>query len=156
MSSSEFDVAGEVHLITRLMRELIKAGDDYSRSLGKSLDVNPTDFKVMQHLMENGPQTPTQLANAIGVTSGALTQSLDRLEKLNHAHRTRSSSDRRSVLVVANQDSVKKAWQGITPLIARSAELVSQMDPEEQRAIKKFISGMIDAYSSSTSTSHFN
>lgn len=154
MSNSDFAREGVVHPITELMRELIKAGDEYSRSLGKSLDVNPTDFKVMQHLMENGPQTPTQLAQAIGVTSGALTQSLDRLEKLNHAIRTRSDSDRRSVLVVANQESVKRAWQGISPLIAKSEELVSQMDPADQLAIQKFISEMIDAYSASIGPSH--
>jgi len=146
MSSASGPSGGSYNSATELMRELLKASEDYSKALGRQLEINQTDLKVMEHLIENGPQSPTQLANAVGITTGALTQSLDRLEALNHTSRERSSSDRRSVAVVANPESIKKAWQGIKPLIEKSEELLSKMSREERVGVEKFLTGMIDAY----------
>lgn len=146
MSSALGPNGGSYNSATELMRELLKASEEYSKALGRQLEINPTDLKVMEHLIENGPQTPTQLAQAVGITTGALTQSLDRLEALDHTVRERSSSDRRSVTVVANPQSIKKAWQSIRPLIQKSEELLSQMSKQEQLAVEKFLTGMITAY----------
>ena len=137
---------GSVNSATSLIRDLLKAMDEYSKSLGEELEVNPTDLKVMEHLIENGPMTPTELARAVGVTSGALTQSLDRLEKVGHTTRQRSTADRRSVEVVANPASVGRAWKRIQPLITESEKMLAGMNKTEQEAVERYLSGMISAY----------
>ena len=138
--------AGSVNSATGLIRDLLKATDEYSKSLGEELAVNPTDLKVMEHLIERGPMTPSELAKAVGVTSGSLTQSLDRLEKVGHTTRQRSATDRRSVAVVANPESIRRAWARIQPLIVSSEKILAGMSAQEKEAVEKYLSGMISAY----------
>ncbi len=148
MSVADSNARTEVHEVTELMRQLVKSGADFSKRLGSSLELNPTDLKVMEQLMELGEQTPTQLAKAVGITTGALTQSLDRLEAQDHTSRRKSDTDRRSLVVKPNPESVRRAWLGISPLIEASEKLLAQMSEAEKRAVKRFISGMIAAYQS--------
>lgn len=131
-----------------LMRKLFKANQEYSRILGEQLDVNPTDLKVMEFLMENGPATPGTIATAVGVTAGALTQSLDRLEKVGHTRREQNPSDRRSIRVVPNPESVERAWAEIRPLIQASAQVLETMNPAEREAVARFLETMLEAYRS--------
>ncbi len=98
--------------------------------------------------MENGPATPGSIATAVGVTAGALTQSLDRLEKVGHTRREQNPSDRRSIRVVPNPKSVERAWAEIRPLIQASAQVLETMDPAEREAVAKFLETMLEAYRS--------
>jgi Transcriptional regulators len=148
MSVADLNPRTEVHAVTELMRQLVKSGADYSKRLGSSLELNPTDLKVMEQLMELGEQTPTQLAKAVGITTGALTQALDRLELQNHTSRIRSETDRRSLVVKPNPETVRRAWLGINPLTEASEKLLAQMSEAEKQAVRRFISGMIAAYQS--------
>ncbi|MEN9955073.1 MAG: hypothetical protein RLZZ41_737 [Actinomycetota bacterium] len=139
-----------------LLRKLFKANAEYAILVGEHLQVNPTDFKVMEHLMENGPSTPGDLANAAGVTAGALTQSLDRLEALGHTHRERNPKDRRSVSVVANPKSVDRAWDEILPLIQASNTTTANMSEIERRAVVAFLAEMLAVYKHQTEKAKSN
>jgi DNA-binding MarR family transcriptional regulator len=59
----------------------------------------PVEFKAMDHLIEAGELTPTELSDRLALTSGAVTALLDRLERLGWVRRERHPSDRRSVVV---------------------------------------------------------
>jgi DNA-binding MarR family transcriptional regulator len=139
-----------------LLRKLFKANAEYAILVGEHLQVNPTDFKVMEHLMENGPSTPGDLASAAGVTAGALTQSLDRLEALGHTHRERNPKDRRSLSVVANPKSVDRAWGEILPLIQASNTTTANMSEIEKRAVVAFLAEMLAAYKRQTEKAKSN
>ncbi len=133
-----------------LLRKLFKVNAEFTRLVGEQLQVNPTDFKVMEHLIENGPSTPGDLASAVGITAGALTQSLDRLEAVGHTHRERNPKDRRSVSVVANPASVDRAWVEIMPLIQASNNTTASMSDIERKAVVRFLSEMLDNYERQT------
>jgi DNA-binding MarR family transcriptional regulator len=139
-----------------LLRKLFKANEEFTKLVGEQLQVNPTDFKVMEHLIENGPSTPGDLANAVGVTAGALTQSLDRLEAVGHTHRERNPNDRRSVSVVANPASVDRAWGAIMPLIQASNSTTSSMSDIERKAVVTFLSEMLAIYERRTESAKSN
>jgi DNA-binding MarR family transcriptional regulator len=104
----------------------------------------------MEHLIENGPSTPGDLASAVGITAGALTQSLDRLEAVGHTHRERNPKDRRSVSVVANPASVDRAWVEIMPLIQASNNTTASMSDIERKAVVRFLSEMLEIYERQT------
>lgn len=134
------------HPATRLLRELIEASADYSRRLGEGLDVNPTDMRAMEYLIERGPSPIGELAKALEITPGAMTQAVDRLERVGHAKRERSESDRRQVVVVPNPDSVRKAWAEIRPLIETSQRAIANLSPEQQEAVVEFLQAMVEVY----------
>jgi DNA-binding MarR family transcriptional regulator len=135
---------------TSLIRQLFKANLEYAKALGEKLEVNPTDFKVMEYLMEHGPSSPGAIAGAVGVTAGALTQSLDRLEKVGHTKREHSLKDRRSINVVPNPKSVEAAWAGVLPLAETSIQTLESMTEGERLAVVRFLEQMTAVYARQT------
>jgi DNA-binding MarR family transcriptional regulator len=68
------------------------------------------DFKCAELLVRNGPMTAGQLAKATGLTTGAITGIVDRLEKAGWARREDDPNDRRRVIIHPGpQDNQKTA-----------------------------------------------
>ncbi|MGO9934227.1 MAG: MarR family winged helix-turn-helix transcriptional regulator [Steroidobacteraceae bacterium] len=61
--------------------------------------VHPTDLIAASHLHEAGPTTAGRLAQVVGLSTGAMTACIDRLEKAGIAKRDADSSDRRKVII---------------------------------------------------------
>ncbi|HEY5539851.1 MAG TPA: MarR family transcriptional regulator [Coriobacteriia bacterium] len=58
-----------------------------------------TDFTLLEALLHIGPQTPTALAERLGLTSGSITAALDRLEIRSLVARAQNPADLRSRVV---------------------------------------------------------
>ena len=65
-----------------------------------------TDMKALQIVLREGPQTAGQLAARLRLTTGAVTNVLDRLERQSLIARTPHSEDRRKIIVSANTDAL--------------------------------------------------
>jgi DNA-binding MarR family transcriptional regulator len=63
------------------------------------MQINRTDHRCLDILDRSGPLTAGDLASASGLTAGAITVVLDRLERSGYARRMRDTADRRRVLV---------------------------------------------------------
>src|SRR5690554_3204400 len=72
------------------------------------VSVNATDLAAMQHLIRSGPLTPTDLAHRLSISTAAATTVVDRLTALGHASRIPNPADRRGLLVVPSEDSVRR------------------------------------------------
>src|SRR5687768_972666 len=89
-----------VHSATSLLREIREVTGEFEARLGAALTVNPTDLAAMEHLIQDGPLSPTDLAKRIGVSTAAVTTIVDRLTAVGHVTRMPHPTDRRGVLVV--------------------------------------------------------
>ena len=97
MASAEHDqLVGEV---AREIAEFQAATDLVDEAIAARLGVNRTDLRCLGLLSIRGPLTAGQLAQASGLSPGATTTALDRLERAGYARRIRDVADRRSVLV---------------------------------------------------------
>ena len=85
-------VAGEI----ALSQSATGAVDEAAADL---LGLNPTDLRCMGRLYGHGPSTAGELAAACGLSRGAMTTALDRLERAGYARRVHSEADRRRVVV---------------------------------------------------------
>lgn len=137
---------GETHPATLLLREFLDVTDDFERGLGAELNVNPTDLTAMQHLIVAGALTPTTLAQRLGLSSGAITTVIDRLEGLGHVRRTPNPDDRRGTLVVPVPASVGRAMSRIIPMVTEVDRAISAFDPDEQAVITRYLTQVVDAY----------
>ena len=74
--------------------------------------LNATDMECLRLLFLKGVATPTELARHTGLTSGATTAMLDRLEKADLIERRPNPNDRRGTLIVPAPSSAEKvaAW----------------------------------------------
>jgi MarR family 2-MHQ and catechol resistance regulon transcriptional repressor len=65
----------------------------------ESFDVGLSDFGVMEMLLHKGPQPVNEIGRRIGLTSGAITTAVDRLESCEWVTRENDPSDRRARVV---------------------------------------------------------
>lgn len=74
--------------------------------------LNATDMECLRLLSQKGTATPTELAKHTGLTSGATTAMLDRLEKAGLIERQPNPNDRRGTLIAPEKSSSAKmaAW----------------------------------------------
>jgi DNA-binding MarR family transcriptional regulator len=63
------------------------------------LGLNLTDLHAMDIIQQHGRLTAGELAELSGLTTGAVTAVVDRLERMGYARRVRDEADRRRVMV---------------------------------------------------------
>jgi DNA-binding MarR family transcriptional regulator len=83
------------------------------------------------------------------VTTGAMTNVLDRLEEAGLTRRLRNPADRRSVIVEATEEGVALWYAAVNELGAQEAGVVSVLSEREQRdlnnLLRKLLAGFGDA-----------
>jgi DNA-binding MarR family transcriptional regulator len=90
------------------LRELSTSTVLAASSIAQKVGMGPNDLKGAELLVRNGPMTAGQLAKATGLTSGAITGIVDRLEKAGWARREADSHDRRRVIIHPGPQDNKK------------------------------------------------
>jgi DNA-binding MarR family transcriptional regulator len=96
MSSRKRELFGQ--LIDEVRRSQL-ATDRFDQAVADALGLNRTDMRCTDVLDREGRVTAGRLAEATGLTSGAITSVIDRLERAGFARRVNDPADRRRVLV---------------------------------------------------------
>jgi DNA-binding MarR family transcriptional regulator len=71
----------------------------FDQAVADAAGLNRTDMRIIDVLDREGAVTAGRLADVTGLSSGAMTTALDRLERSGLARRVRDAADRRRVLV---------------------------------------------------------
>ncbi|KAB8191074.1 MarR family transcriptional regulator [Nonomuraea phyllanthi] len=132
-------------------RELIAAVSDQGRVtamrsalfhvvVAARAGINVTDFNCLAVLDKEGPMTPHELAERIGLTrGGAITAAIDRLERAGYASRRRDATDRRRVLVELVREGPYQDLLGFLEGVDRAyAELAAGYSDEELAVVHDF------------------
>jgi DNA-binding MarR family transcriptional regulator len=108
--------------LARELRQFHELGASFFRAAAARIGMTVTDMQVMDLLESTGPTTAGQLADLTGLTTGAITGMLNRLEESGLARRERDPNDGRRVIVRLERgkderheigplfDSMGKAW----------------------------------------------
>lgn len=81
----------------------------FRNAMNEWVGLNATDMECLRLLFLKGISTPSELARHTGLTSGATTAMLDRLEKAGSIERRPNPDDRRGTLIVPAKSSAEKA-----------------------------------------------
>src|ERR1700730_12884533 len=98
--------------ITQLVTETQRSSDIstfFIHAVAAKAGINPTDLKVLSVLSRQGPLSAGRVAELTGLTTGAITFMLDRLEKAGYARRVRHPTDRRIVLIELIPEPLQRA-----------------------------------------------
>lgn len=110
------------------------------QAIADKLGLNITDHKCLDLIDRSGSMTAGQLAEITGLTTGAITGVIDRLEKAGYVKRERDLQDRRKVIINLVPD---KAYKDIAPLfeiLSQKYEPISESySDKELSAIVKFM-----------------
>lgn len=108
-----------------LGRELSTAVVLFHQAVAERAGLSATDVKCLDVLDRMGPLTAGQLAELVGLTGGAITAMVDRLEASGYVQRERDPTDRRRVFIKAAQDQER------TTALVRFYEPLQQAMREE-------------------------
>ncbi len=78
------------------------------QAVADMLNLNITDYKCMDLIVRLGPMTAGKLAEYSGLTTGAITGVIDRLEKAGYVKRADNLGDRRSVIIELTRNKRSK------------------------------------------------
>jgi len=97
--------------------------------------LNTTDMECLRLLFLKGIATPSELARHTGLTSGATTAMLDRLEKAGLIERRPNPNDRRGTLIAPTKSSSEKAASWFESARKAQDELISSYSESELEII---------------------
>lgn len=127
---------------TNLQQRALLAVRDYGiqltqfrNAMSEWAGVNVTDMECLRLLFLKGVATPSELARHTGLTSGATTAMLDRLEKAGLIERRPNPDDRRGTLIAPAKSSAQKAAAWFESARQAQAALISSYSTEELEII---------------------
>lgn len=130
-------------------RELSTAVVMFHEAVGQRLGVSAGDQRALT-LLRGGPMSAGALAKEIGLTPGAVTGMVDRLERAGLVRREVDPDDRRRV-VITPTESGRGGHSGVfADLGAAMAAMMTRYSPEEQRVISDFVSRTVDVLKEQT------
>jgi DNA-binding MarR family transcriptional regulator len=114
------------------------AYDRFEDAASEYVGVNRSAMRCMDVLERVGRLTPGEIATQTGLTSGAVTALLDRLERVGYVRRLRDQDDRRRIWVELTDKARQVAGEVYGPLVDVLAEYEKYSD-EELRLITRYI-----------------
>src|SRR5262252_8202243 len=120
--------------VSRLARHL----DIARRGAFADHGLEPWEFDVLSALRRAGPPfqlTPGALLRATLVTSGTMTNRIDRLAAAGLVYREPDPRDRRGVLVTLSEHGMAAVDAAFTDLLEREQGLLSRLGPAEHEAL---------------------
>jgi DNA-binding MarR family transcriptional regulator len=107
----------------------------FRNAMNEWAGLNATDMECLRLLFLKGTSTPSELARHTGLTSGATTAMLDRLEKAGLIERRPNPDDRRGTLIVPAKSSAEKAASWFESARKAQDELISSYSEQELEII---------------------
>jgi DNA-binding MarR family transcriptional regulator len=100
MSSQKLETREQIviNLMVSIRKE-IRAATLFVHTMSEITGMHPTDIKCLDFLSDVKFATAGELAKITGLTTGAITAVIDRLEKIGFVKREADSKDRRKIIV---------------------------------------------------------
>ena len=115
------------------------ASEAFDEHVAARLGINRTDMRALDILDQRGPMSAGELAQAMHLSSGAITTLIDRLERAGWARRRRDSEDRRRVLVEPGSRLGEEIEAFYMPLFHGTAELLAGYSDEQLLSMIEFM-----------------
>jgi DNA-binding MarR family transcriptional regulator len=116
-----------------------------SDAVARRVGLHSTDLECLDLLLMAGPTTAGTLAARTGLTTGAMTAVIDRLEQAGLVHRERVADDRRCVLVHVVRARVRHIEALYQPLADAVAKVNSEFTDEALATVVDYLTRALDA-----------
>ena len=120
------------------MRRTSAQGVLYGQTVANVAGIANSDLECMDILYLEGRVTAGRLAEVTGLTSGAITGVVDRLEKAGLVRRERDEADRRKVYIAVVQETAMRIGQLYVPMQKAMEKVFNAYSDEELRLLLRF------------------
>ena len=143
LDPSPLELVGRVLVLAQhLERSVNDALAAHGLSLGQ--------FDILATLLREGPDgklTPTQLMQSVALSSGGMTNRLDRLEEAGLVRRVADPDDRRGVLVTLTRKGREIIDAATTARFAEAAKSLPPLGLRERRELAGFLRNWLESVS---------
>ncbi|WP_137813325.1 MarR family winged helix-turn-helix transcriptional regulator [Gandjariella thermophila] len=148
MAGSSGQAAASADRVRRLLalgRELSSVTVMLHSRVAEQLGLSTTDHKCLDLAMRaDGPLTAGRIAELSGLSTGAVTGVIDRLERAGYVSRLRDPHDRRKVLVQVNEVDEKRFTRLLGDFVADQQRLAADYSDEQLAAIEDYLARTIE------------
>ena len=108
-------------------------------AIARKAGLTGSDHKYLGLILQHKELTAGDLSKLTGLTTGAVTGLIDRLEKKKLLKRQFTKDDRRKVIIVPNVENSMKLLQPLfSELQQKTADLINSFSPTEIQAIERY------------------
>lgn len=129
--------------VERKIREVTRLTLVFSDRMASRLGVSATDLECL-NLLSAGEVTAGSLAASTGLTSGAITGAIDRLERAGLVERRKDDTDRRKV-IVAEKSSTWRTHPSSTLMRKSVAGVLTSYDDGQLAFLERALGELCDA-----------
>ncbi len=132
--------------MTRQVQEVYRRATTLAAGLADATGVHPTDVRALRVLdeMAGSPLTVGQLGARLRLSSGAVTELVDRLEAAGLARRQRDTADRRRVVVSLGPKAREFGSEHLAPISAAIERAIAASDERDLAAVQRFLEALLD------------
>ncbi|MEU4363772.1 MarR family transcriptional regulator [Promicromonospora sp. NPDC023987] len=123
----------------RLGAELSDAVVMFHEALGALSGLSAADHKALGVLRRDGPMSARELADRTGLTAGAVTGLVDRLEDAGYARRTRHETDRRRLVIEATAPASPQVKRALVEMQEAMARVTEQFSVDELMVVARWV-----------------
>ncbi|MET3838590.1 MarR family transcriptional regulator [Bradyrhizobium sp. OAE829] len=122
------------------MRRSSAQGVIFGQTVANVAGISGSDLECLDFLNLEGRVTAGRLAEVTGLTTGAITGVIDRLEKAGLVRRERDETDRRKVFIATVPDSIAQIGRFYVPMQQAMHKLWSTYSEAELQLLLRFAS----------------
>lgn len=139
---SPMEIIGRISRISRHIDRFLQ--ENYSK-----FGLNGGEFDVLATLRRSGKPyqlIPTEMFQTMMLSSGAMTNRLDRLEKAGLIERTPNPEDRRGILVGLTKKGLELIDRAYPLHIAHEDKMLEPLSPKERDSLKVILSKLLGSF----------
>jgi len=128
--------------VLRSLRRVNLQGSFFGQTVAIRFGLSESDIETLEALIDMGATTAGRLAELTGLTSGAVTRVIDRLEQSGYVRRVPDPADRRRVIVEVVPEKVASVQATLNRVGAAGAEEIGRYTDAQLALITDFLTRM--------------
>ena len=128
--------------VLRSLRRVNLQGSLFGQTVAIRFGLTESDIEALEVLIDTGAATAGRLSDLMGLTTGAVTRVIDRLEQAGYVRRVPDPTDRRRVIVEVVPEKVSAVEATMARVGAASAPEIGQYTEAELAVINDFLTRM--------------
>jgi DNA-binding MarR family transcriptional regulator len=141
-----------VDSVLRSLRRVNIQGSFLGQTVAIRFGLSESDIETLEELIDMGATTAGKLSEVTGLTSGAVTRVIDRLEQAGYVRRAPDPADRRRVIVEVVPEKVESIRSTLDRVSTKGAEQLGRYTDAQLALIADFLTKMEQVTKEETAT----
>ena len=129
------------------LHHLATAAAEMDVAIARRLTLPPGDYLALKHLVVSAePPGPVELGRVLGMTSGAATGLVDRLERAGYVRRHPHRRDRRRQGVSVTPLARERLVAELQPLVEDIDDVVASLTADQRRTVTEVLNSLAELH----------